>query len=241
MHQILSSESVSVGVGEHSSLLNLVENSAPRSRVSKENQLSSLGRQLRGEVGDVEPPGREVQFTLTVPVAELLAKIHLGLRICQPFRRCGGANSTTGVKLAKAKPPEDTHSYSLKEETAMMTAVKSDRGRLAMAIASYTGVDKGELEAVRWEDRVNGDFQIQRKIWCGKLKEPKTEKRKAPIPVIPHRANMPKPRPERRAVVRAVRHRHNPSPARPSDLSPTTSLGSQFPISKRLKKVHHVT
>jgi hypothetical protein len=31
-----------------------------------------------------------------------------------------GANPTTGVKLPKAKPPEDTHAYSLKEETAMM-------------------------------------------------------------------------------------------------------------------------
>jgi integrase len=101
-----------------------------------------------------------------------------------------GANPATAVKLPKAKPPEDTHAYSLKEETAMMTAVKSDRGRLAIAIASYTGVDKGELEALRWEDRVNGDFQIRRKIWCGKEKEPKTEKRKAPIPVIPHLAKM---------------------------------------------------
>jgi len=29
-------------------------------------------------------------------------------------------------------------------------------------------MDKVELEALRGEDRVNGDFQIQRKIWCGK-------------------------------------------------------------------------
>jgi integrase len=99
-----------------------------------------------------------------------------------------GANPVTGVKLAKTKAPEETYAYSLQEELAMIAAVKSKPGKLAMAIASWTGVDKGELEGLRWEDRKTGDLYIQRKIWCGIEKGPKTEKRKAPIPIIPHLA-----------------------------------------------------
>ncbi len=38
-------------------------------------------------------------------------------------------------------------------------------------------LDKGELEALRWEDRVGDDFYIRRKGWSGEQKEPKTEKR----------------------------------------------------------------
>ena len=40
----------------------------------------------------------------------------------------------------------------------MIAAVKSEAGKLAMGVAAYTGVDKGELEALRWEDLVNGDL-----------------------------------------------------------------------------------
>jgi integrase len=102
-----------------------------------------------------------------------------------------GANPVTSVKLPKAsKPPEETYAYSNREEKAMMDAVKSNRARLAIAIASWTGVDKGELEGLRWEDRVGHDLYIRRKIWSGEEKEPKTEKRKAPIPIISHLAKM---------------------------------------------------
>ena len=48
-----------------------------------------------------------------------------------------------------------------------------------MSIASYTGVDKGELEAPCWEDLLNGDL-------FSRVKGAKTQKRKAPILVIPH-------------------------------------------------------
>jgi integrase len=64
-----------------------------------------------------------------------------------------GANPVTGVKLPKANPPAETYAHSLGEERLMMTAVSSPKARLALAVASWTGVDKGELEGLRWEDR----------------------------------------------------------------------------------------
>ena len=96
-----------------------------------------------------------------------------------------GANPVQGVKLPKAKPPQETYAYSVKEELAMLNTVTSKRGRLAIAIAAFSGCDKGEIEGLRWEDRVGRDLYVQRKVWCGQVKEPKTEKRKAPIPIIP--------------------------------------------------------
>jgi integrase len=94
-----------------------------------------------------------------------------------------GANPMAGLKLPKAKPPEDTYAYSLAEEQAMMNAV-SGMAKVAVAVASWTGLDKGELEGLRWEDLQNGDLYVTRKIWQGHIKDPKTEQRKAPVPVI---------------------------------------------------------
>jgi len=96
-----------------------------------------------------------------------------------------GANPITGTRLPKTATPEDTYAYTLAEEEKMLKVVKSTRGRLAIALASWTGVDKGELEALRWEDFRAGDLYIERKIWQGLEKAPKTEARKAPIPIIP--------------------------------------------------------
>jgi len=101
-----------------------------------------------------------------------------------------GANPITDTRLPKTPPPEDTYAYSNAEEQNMLKAVKSTKGRLAIAIASWTGVDKGELEALRWEDFRGADLFIERKIWQGIEKEPKTETRKAPIPVIPRLQKM---------------------------------------------------
>lgn len=101
-----------------------------------------------------------------------------------------GANPVAGTKLPKTPEPEDTYAYSDGEEQKMLKVVKSAKGRLAIAVASWTGVDKGELEALRWEDFEGGDLYIRRKIWCGTEKEPKTGARKAPIPVIPHLQKM---------------------------------------------------
>jgi integrase len=93
------------------------------------------------------------------------------------------ANPIAGLKLPKAKPPEDTYAYSLVEEQTMMSSL-SGMARVAVAVASWTGLDKGELEGLRWEDLKNGDLYVQRKVWEGHVKNPKTEARKAPVPVI---------------------------------------------------------
>jgi hypothetical protein len=36
---------------------------------------------------------------------------------------------------------------------------------MACEIAAWTGLDKGELEGLRWEDFRNGDLYVTRKVW----------------------------------------------------------------------------
>jgi len=97
-----------------------------------------------------------------------------------------GPNPVAGTRIPKMPAPEETYAYSNEEEQQMLKAVKSAKARLAIAVASWTGIDKGELEALRWEDFNGDDLYIRRKIWCGMEKEPKTDARKALVPVIPH-------------------------------------------------------
>jgi hypothetical protein len=56
-----------------------------------------------------------------------------------------GANPIQGLKLPKAKPPQDTHAYSLDEVYRIISCL-SGRAQLACYIAAYTGLDKGEIE-----------------------------------------------------------------------------------------------
>jgi len=93
------------------------------------------------------------------------------------------ANPIQGVKLPKAKPPEETHAYSLDEVNKILSCL-GGRAQLACYIAAYTGLDKGEIEGLRWEDFKNGDLHVTRKVWCGEVKDPKTEIRKSPVPIL---------------------------------------------------------
>jgi len=98
-----------------------------------------------------------------------------------------GANPMQGLKLPKAKAPAETYAYSIAEEQAMMKALSgtaSGMAHVAVAIASWTGLDKGEIEGLRWEDFKNGDLYVSRKVWEGNIKLPKTDARRAAIPVI---------------------------------------------------------
>ncbi len=94
-----------------------------------------------------------------------------------------GANPMTGLKLPKAKAPAETYAYSIAEEQEIMN-VLSGMPHAAIAVASWTGLDKGEIEGLRWEDFKNGNLYVTRKVWEGNIKLPKTEARKASIPVI---------------------------------------------------------
>ena len=86
------------------------------------------------------------------------------------------------------------YAYSL-EEIATMLTLLSDPAATAVSTAAYTGLRLGELQGLTWEaygpapdEDSLAMIYVQRSIWRGHVGEPKTEKSKAPVPVIPQLA-----------------------------------------------------
>ncbi len=53
-----------------------------------------------------------------------------------------------------------------------------------VAAAAYTGVRKGELRGLLWENYDGEEIRITQSYWRGKAQEPKTSNSRAPVPVI---------------------------------------------------------
>jgi integrase len=101
-------------------------------------------------------------------------------------------NPMQDVSIPKGKETKDTYAYSLEEELAMLN-VLSEPANTATAIAAFTGLGQGELKGLRWEDYNGETIEVRRSVWEGSngtgktfhITDPKTQKRKAPVPVIP--------------------------------------------------------
>src|SRR5215469_3488949 len=54
--------------------------------------------------------------------------------------------------------------------------------------AAFTGLRRGEIRGMRWENLENGEplafYRVSQSIWKGYVTEPKTTKSKAPVPII---------------------------------------------------------
>ncbi len=77
-----------------------------------------------------------------------------------------------------------------------MLRILPEPATIVVATAAYTGLRLGELQGLNWEDYtapsdVNqiGTIEVRRSVWRGTVSEPKTEKSKAPVPVIPQLAS----------------------------------------------------
>jgi integrase len=90
---------------------------------------------------------------------------------------------------------DQTYAYSLDEIFAMLN-VLDEPARTAVAVAAFTGVRRGELTGMRWEDFTAGghvseegvamgSINVSRSVWEGFVTQPKTKKSKAPVPAIP--------------------------------------------------------
>ena len=52
------------------------------------------------------------------------------------------------------------------KERAIMDVVRL-LPRAAIATASYASLSKSEMQGLCWEDRDNGNLNVQRKVWSG--------------------------------------------------------------------------
>jgi integrase len=96
-------------------------------------------------------------------------------------------NPMRDVALPKGKPPGETHAYSLSEITQMLKVLPEPAATI-VAVAAFTGIRKGELRGLLWENYDGEDVMISQSFWRGFALEPKTRQSKAAVPVIPQLA-----------------------------------------------------
>lgn len=92
-------------------------------------------------------------------------------------------NPMRDVVLPKGKPAGETHAYSLEEITRMLNLLPEPVSTV-VAVAAFTGVRKGELRGLLWENYDGAQVLISQSLWRGHALEPKTRQSKAPVPVI---------------------------------------------------------
>lgn len=101
-------------------------------------------------------------------------------------RRTGvleSANPMQDVSLPKSRGPKDTYAYSLEEVTAMLLRLPL-RSAAVVAVAAFTGLRKGEIAALKWDNYRQGLLYVEQSKWRAHIDDPKTDKSKSPVPVI---------------------------------------------------------
>ena len=138
----------------------------------------------------------------TVHGEQMLAKIaeqaKLGrssLRHCKAFlsgafkqaKRLGildGLNPIQDVSIPWApEPEEDTYAYNLAEIRSILS-VLPEPARTVVLTAALSGLRKGEIRGLNWEDFDGKELAVRRSVWNSVVNKPKTKKSKAPIPVV---------------------------------------------------------
>ena len=99
------------------------------------------------------------------------------------------------AKLAEvpafAPRAKEGRAYSL-EDVVQMLRILQEPAATIVATAAYTGLRLGELQGLNWEDYTPPDddsklglIEVRRSVWRGTAGEPKTERSKSPVPVMP--------------------------------------------------------
>jgi integrase len=87
--------------------------------------------------------------------------------------------------------PVETAAYELAViEQILALPELSATARLALAVAAFTGLRKGEIRGLTWLDYRQGELRVSRSVWHNHVTEPKTDRSKAPVPVVPRLATM---------------------------------------------------
>lgn len=94
-------------------------------------------------------------------------------------------SSSKVPKRSEDEETEDTYAYSL-EEVQKMLNVLPEPARTAIATCAFTGVRRGELAGLLWEnfDPKKGSLKITQSVWEGHVTRPKTKKSRASVPII---------------------------------------------------------
>jgi len=101
-------------------------------------------------------------------------------------RRLGildGTNPMMDTSIPRTPEPEDTYAYSLPEVIKMLS-VLSEPTRTIVLTAALTGLRKGEIRGLCWADFDGKELSVRRSVWNSVVSEPKTNRSKAPVPIV---------------------------------------------------------
>ena len=94
-----------------------------------------------------------------------------------------GVNPMADTSIPPSKEPAETHAYSV-DEIKRMLALLGEPARTIVLTAALTGLRKGELAGLCWDDFNGRELSVNRSIWNGVTNLPKTARSKAPVPVV---------------------------------------------------------
>ena len=101
-----------------------------------------------------------------------------------------GENPVRDTAIApRAKEPQETHAYTL-NEIRMILSVLTEPAATIFAVAAFTGLRRGEICGMRWEDYREGEIHVSQSIWEGHVTAPKTFQSRGAVPVIKPLAQM---------------------------------------------------
>jgi integrase len=95
-----------------------------------------------------------------------------------------GPNPVSLAEVGSGKPSKVMPHYLLEEVRQLLT-VLPEPSRTAVAIAAFSGLRRGEIEGLRWEDIGPDAIRVEQSIWAGKASETKTAASKGLVPLIP--------------------------------------------------------
>jgi integrase len=95
-----------------------------------------------------------------------------------------GENPVRDTAIApNAKAPQQTHAYSLAEIRAILS-VLPEPACTVFAVAAFTGLRRGEIRGMRWQDYRNGEIHVTQSVWESHVTLPKTFQSQGAVPVI---------------------------------------------------------
>jgi len=99
----------------------------------------------------------------------------------------GYCNAPNPVSLAEigAGQPSKIMPHYLLAEVRNLLGVLPEPARTAIAIAAFSGMRRGEVEALGWENVLPDAIRVDCSVWNGKVYETKTLASKGLIPLIP--------------------------------------------------------
>jgi integrase len=94
-----------------------------------------------------------------------------------------GVNPMMDVSTPEGPEAKDTHAYTL-DEVKKMLGVLDEPARTVVLTAALSGLRKGEIRGLQWDDFNGKEMRVRRSIWNSTVNQPKTNSSRAPVPVV---------------------------------------------------------